>query len=47
VAFVGEQHLGLNIIGIQVCRFAQEFWHIDGPTHRKSNASTAELFWEQ
>jgi hypothetical protein len=47
VAFVGEQHLGRNIIGIQFCRFAQEFWRIDRPTHRKSNASTAEPFWEQ
>ena len=47
VAFVGELHLGRNIIGIQFCRFAQEFWYIDRPTHRKSNASTAEPFWEQ
>lgn len=47
VAFVGEQHLDRNMIGIQFGRFAQEFWHIDRPTHRKSNASTAGLFWEQ
>jgi hypothetical protein len=47
VALVGEQHLGRNIIGIQFCRFAQEFWDIDRPPHRKSNASTAEPFWEQ
>jgi len=47
VAFVCEQHLDRSIVGIQFCRFAQEFWHIDAPTHRKSNASTAEPFWEQ
>jgi hypothetical protein len=47
VAFVGEQHLGRNIIGIQFCRYAQEFWRIDRPTHRKSNAPTAEPIWEQ
>ena len=47
VAFVGEQYLGRNIIGIQFCRFAREFWYIDRPTHRKSNATTAEPFWEQ
>jgi len=47
VAFVGEQHLGRNIIGIQFCRVAREFWYIDRPTHRKSSASTAEPFWEQ
>ncbi len=35
VTFVGEQHLGRNIIGIQFCRFAQDFWHIDRPTHRR------------
>jgi hypothetical protein len=28
---VGEQHLGRNIIGIQFCRFAQEFWYIERP----------------
>jgi hypothetical protein len=44
---VCEQHLDRSIVGIQFCRFAQEFWHIDAPTHRKSNASTAEPFWEQ
>jgi hypothetical protein len=44
---VGEQHLDRNMIGIQFGRFAQEFWHIDRPTNRKSNASTAGPFWEQ
>jgi ribosomal protein L37AE/L43A len=42
VAFVGEQHLDRNMIGIQFGRFAQEFR--DRPTHRKSNASTAPPF---
>jgi hypothetical protein len=47
VAFVGEQHLGRNIIGIRFCHFAQEFWYIGSTAYRKSNASTAEPFWER
>jgi hypothetical protein len=47
VAFVGEQHLDRNMIGIQFSRFAQEFWLIGRPRHRKSNGSTAGPFWEQ
>jgi hypothetical protein len=47
VAFVGQQHLGRNMIGIQFSRLAQEFWHIDDPGRRKYNASAAGAFWEQ
>jgi len=47
VAFVGEQRLGRNMIGIQFSQLAQEFWHIDDPAHRKSNTSAAGAFWEQ
>ena len=47
VAFVAEQHLGRNIIGIHFCRFAPEFWYIDSPIHGKSTASPAQPFWEQ
>jgi len=47
VAFVGEQHLGRNIIGIRFRHFAQEFWYIGSTAYRKSNASTAEPFWER
>jgi hypothetical protein len=47
VAFVGEQHLGRNMIGIQFSRVARGFWHIDDPAHRKSNASAAGAFWRQ
>jgi len=34
VAFVGEQHLGRNMIGIQFNRLPQEFSHIDDSTCR-------------
>jgi hypothetical protein len=47
VAFVGEQHLGRSMIGIQFNWLVQEFWHIDGATRRKSNASAAGALWEQ
>ena len=46
VAFVGEQHLGRNMIGIQFSRFAQKFWHIDDTIHRKSTSAVG-AFWEQ
>ena len=46
VAFVGGQHLGRNIIGIQFCRFPQEFWYIDSPTHGNRTLPPAEPFWE-
>jgi hypothetical protein len=46
VAFVGEPHLGRNMIGIQFSRFAQEFWHIDDTIHRKSTTA-AGAFWEE
>jgi hypothetical protein len=46
VAFVGEQHLGRNMIGLQFSRLAQEFWQIDDPVHRKSTSSAA-AFREQ
>jgi hypothetical protein len=47
VAFVGEQHLGRSMIGIQFNWLVQEFWHIDGATRRKSSASAAGALWEQ
>ena len=31
VAFVGDQHFGRSMIGIQFNRFAKEFWQIDDP----------------
>ncbi len=46
VAFIGEQHLGRSMIGIQFNRFAKEFWQIDGPVYRKSS-SAAGAFREQ
>ncbi len=46
VAFIGEQHLGRNMIGIQFSQFAQKFWHIDDTIHRNSS-SAQEHFWEQ
>src|SRR6266849_7413582 len=47
VAFVGELHLGRNLIGLHFSQLAQEFWHIDNHAHRKSNTSAAGAFWEQ
>jgi len=47
VAFVGEQHLGRSMIGIQFSWLAQKFWHIDDPARQKFNASAAEAFWER
>jgi hypothetical protein len=47
VAFVAGKHFDRSMIGIQFSRLAQEFWHIDHPAHRKSNASAAGVFWEQ
>lgn len=47
VAFVGELHLGRNMIGLHFSQVAQEFCRIDDPAHRKSNASVAGAFWEQ
>jgi hypothetical protein len=47
VAFVGQQYLGRNMIGIQFGRPAQEFWHIDEPARRKYNVSSEGSFWEQ
>jgi hypothetical protein len=46
VAFVGEQHFGRSMIGIQFNRLAKEFWQIDDPVYRKSS-SAAGAFWEQ
>jgi len=46
VAFVGEQHLDRNMIGIQFGRFAQEFRHIEDTIHRKSTSAVG-AFWEQ
>jgi hypothetical protein len=47
VAFVGEQSLGRNMIGIRFGRGEWKFGQIDDSGHRKSNASTAGAFWEQ
>ena len=47
VAFVGQQHLGRNMIGIQFSRLAQEFWHIDDAARRNCYASSPGAFWEQ
>ncbi len=47
VAFVGELHLGRNMIGLHFSRLSQKFCHIDDPAPRKSNASAAGAFWEQ
>jgi hypothetical protein len=43
VAFVGELHLGRNMIGLHSSQLPQEFCHIDS-VRRKYNA---EPFWEQ
>ena len=46
VAFIGEQHLGRNMIGIQFTQFAQGFWHIDD-TIRRNSTFAARAFWEE
>jgi hypothetical protein len=47
IAFVAEKHLGRSMIGVQFSWLAQEFWHLDHPANRESNASAAGAFWEQ
>lgn len=47
VAFVGEQHLGRNMIGIQFNWLAQKFWQIDNGTRQKFYASALGAFWER
>jgi hypothetical protein len=47
VAFVGEQHLGRSMIGIQFNWRTQSFWHIDDPARQKFYASAAGAFWER
>ena len=47
VAFVGEQTLGRNMIGIQFSRPGWEFWQIYDSGHRRSNAPSAAARWKQ
>jgi hypothetical protein len=47
VAFVGEQHLGRSMVGIQFSRLAEEFWHIGDSAHQKFYASAAGACWER
>ncbi len=47
VAFVGEQRLGRNMIGIQFNWLAQEFWHLDDPARQKFCVSAPGAFWER
>ena len=47
VAFVGEQHLGRNMIGIQFNWLAQKFWQTDEAACQKFYASAPRAFWEQ
>jgi len=47
VAFIGEQHLGRSLIGIQFSGLAQELWHIDDAASQTFNASAAGAFWER
>ncbi len=47
VAFVGEQHLGRNMIGIQFNWLAQKFWHLDDPARQNFYASAPRAFWER
>jgi len=47
VAFVGEQHLGQSMIGIQFNWLTQKFWHIDDPARQKFYASAFGTFWER
>jgi hypothetical protein len=47
VAFVGEQHLGRSMIGIQFNWLTQKFWHIDDPARQKFYASAAGTFSEE
>jgi hypothetical protein len=46
VAFVGEQNLGRNMIGIQFSRPGWGFWQIDNSKCQKSNAPSARAPWE-
>src|SRR6266478_7725829 len=41
VAFVGEQHFGRSMVGIQFNGLAQELWHIDDAASQTFNASAA------
>ncbi len=47
VAFVGEQHLGRSMIGIQFNWLTQKFWQIDDPARQEFYASAAGAFWER
>lgn len=47
VAFVGEQTLCRNIIGIQFSCPGWEFWHIYDSGHAESNAPSGPARWEQ
>ena len=45
VSFIGEQHLGRSMIGIQFNWLSQKFWHIDDPAHQKFYTSASGTFW--
>ncbi len=47
VAFVGEQHLGRSMIGIQFNWLTQKFWQIDDPARQEFYASAAGAFWQR
>ena len=47
VAFVGEQHLGRNMIGIQFNWLAQKFWQTEEAARQTFYASAPRAFWEQ
>jgi hypothetical protein len=47
VAFVGEQTLGRNIIGIQFSCPGWEFWQIYDSGHAESNPPSGPARWEQ
>jgi len=46
VAFVGEQHFGRSMVGIQFNWLTEKFWHINDSVHRKP-ISAAGAFWER
>jgi ribosomal protein L37AE/L43A len=47
VAFVGEQHLGRSMVGIQFNWLTQRFSHIDDPVCQDFCSSVPGTFWEQ
>jgi hypothetical protein len=47
VAFVGEQRLGRNMIGIQFNWLARKFWQTEESARQEFYASAPRAFWER